>query len=120
MKSYEIQKVHNSQAYSYVVYSTSYINPLDEIDYIQQEFGNQFEGKVLFDLLLSNGISPNRFLEVEFDGYQFVDSSFRALENVDVLIRETSGTFYRNRPDYLANSILPNAQQFLITKGKVL
>ncbi|MGZ0086851.1 type II toxin-antitoxin system RnlB family antitoxin [Caldibacillus thermoamylovorans] len=118
MKNYEIQELHNYQMYPFVVFSTSYVNPLEDIESIQEELKNRFKGKVLFDLLLSNGNSSNRYLEAEFNGFQFVPSSFKVLEKVDAFIKETTSMFYQNHPDYLANSVLPNAHQFLIKKGK--
>lgn len=118
MKNYEIQELHNYQMYPFVVFSTSYVNPLEDIECIQEELKNRFKGKVLFDLLLSNGNSSNRYLEAEFNGFQFVPSSFKVLEKVDAFIKEITGMFYQNHPDYLSNSVLPNAHQFLIKRGK--
>ncbi|MBU8967513.1 type II toxin-antitoxin system RnlB family antitoxin [Bacillus safensis] len=120
MKNYEIQELHNCQMYPFVVFSTSYVNPLEDIEYIQEELKDRFEGKVLFDLLLSNGNSSNRYLEAEFNGFHFDFSSFKVLEKVDTFLKETTGRFYQNHPNYLPNSILPNAHQFLIKKGKFL
>lgn len=120
MKSYEIKKLHNSDFYPYVIYSTSYINPLEEIEGIQDELNNQFEGTVLFDLLLSNGVSSNRFVEAEFDGQSFIYNSFRIPSTIDDFIKEISVEFYKKHPEYLKSSILPKTQRFLVRKGKLI
>lgn len=119
MKNYEIQKL-NYDDYPYVVYSTSYVNPIEDIGYIEEELKLLFKGKVIFDLLLSNGISSNRFVEAEFDGDKFKYTSFKALNNVDTGIVKESSDFYRKHSALLENSVLPNAHQFLIKKGRIL
>ncbi|WP_208402057.1 type II toxin-antitoxin system RnlB family antitoxin [Halalkalibacterium halodurans] len=115
MKNYEIYKLNNE--YPYIVFSTSYINPLEDIEKIEEEMESEFRGKVLFDLLLSNGLTSNRFLEAEFDGGKFQYTSIKPVGNLDNLIKKESITFYRENIDLLQNSVLPNAHKFLIKKG---
>jgi hypothetical protein len=52
--------------YSAVIYSASYVNPFDSIAEITAEIKKHLTGTgfLLFDLLLSNGDSFNRFVEV--------------------------------------------------------
>ncbi|MFJ5717291.1 type II toxin-antitoxin system RnlB family antitoxin [Neobacillus sp. NPDC093127] len=118
MKNYEIQKL-NYDDYPFVIYSTSYVNPIEDIDHIEEELKLLFKGKVIFDLLLSNGASSNRFVEAEFDGDKFNYNSFKALPEIDNCIAKLSSDFYRRHSDLLENSILPNAHQFLIKKGRM-
>ncbi|MEK5428290.1 type II toxin-antitoxin system RnlB family antitoxin [Cytobacillus sp. FSL R7-0680] len=118
MKNYEIHKLNNE--YPYIVFSTSYINPLEEIEDIEKELNSQFQGKVLFDLLLSNGLTSNRFLEAEFDGRKFQYSSIKPVMNLDDLIKNESIHFYRENHDLLQNSVLPNAHKFLIKRGRLM
>jgi Antitoxin to bacterial toxin RNase LS or RnlA len=115
MKNYEIRELSNHQDYQVVIFSTSYINPLEEYDHIQEELKGRFKGKVLFDLLMSNGISSNRYVEAEFNGAQFDPSSFKAIEKVDVAIKAMTNKFYKSRSD-LSNSVLSNTEISLIRK----
>lgn len=118
MKNYEIHKSNNE--YPYIVFSTSYINPLEEIEEIEKEMEFQFQGKVLFDLLLSNGLTSNRFLEAEFWDGKFQYTSIKPVNNLDNLIKKESIHFYRENIELLQNSVLPNAHKFLIKQGQLM
>lgn len=120
MKNYEIQKVDNPEGYPFVVFSTSYVSPIEGISEIEGELENNFRGKVLFDLLLSNGLSSNRFLEADFDGKHFDYTSFKTLLEVNIEVRKELTEFYQKNVEYLKNSVLPNAHQYLIRNGKIL
>lgn len=56
--------------YNAVAYATSYINPLSNLSETSNELSNKIDGScnILFDLLLSNGNSYNRFVYCKFDG----------------------------------------------------
>lgn len=122
MKNYEIQKLNTIEDYSYVIYSTSHVNPVKELKNIAEDLKSHFKvkGKVLFDLLLSNGVSSNRFMEAEFDGIAFNRTSFKTLQSVNKVIKEESSEFYQKNLEFVENSVLPNAHQFLIKKGKLI
>jgi Antitoxin to bacterial toxin RNase LS or RnlA len=115
MKNYHIQEV-NLNEYKYIVFSCSYVNPTEELNQIEQEL-HGYCGKVLFDLLLSNGFNSNRYVEAIYNGKEFV--SFKVIENIDPQIKEISGHFYRSHLEYLDNSVLSNAQKFLIKRRKI-
>ncbi|WP_171051004.1 type II toxin-antitoxin system RnlB family antitoxin [Bacillus sp. BHET2] len=118
MKNYEIHKDYEVEGYPCVVFSTSFISPIEELEDIEGELNAQFQGKVLFDLLLSNGVSSNRFLEAEFNGNTFDYTSFKPL-NVDVKLKIKVLEFYKKHVNYLENSILPRSYQYLLKQGKV-
>lgn len=120
MKEYEIQKNSNIEEYSFVIFSTSYVSPIERLREIEKELNSLFKGKVLFDLLLSNGVSSNRYVEAVFNGQNFEYTSFKSLINVEMQLKRESTNFYRNHSEFLENSVLPNAYQYLIKKGKVL
>lgn len=120
MKNYEIQKLNNDFEYPYVIYSTSYINPIEDLNNIEEDLKWNFKGKVIFDLLLSNGVSSNRFIEAEFDGDKFNYNSFKSLKDVDTLVVQKSSDFYQRNLSLLKNSVLPKSHQFLIEKGKLI
>ncbi|MFA4132530.1 MULTISPECIES: type II toxin-antitoxin system RnlB family antitoxin [unclassified Brevibacillus] len=119
MKTYEIQKLHDPD-YSYLILSTSYVSPIDDLDCIEDHFRTNYTGKVIFDLLLTNGNVKNRFIEAFFDGIRFDSSSFKIFDRVGSEIKDVSSKFYMNHKEYLSNSVLPRAHQFLVAKGKVL
>ena len=103
-----------------IILSTSYINPLSNLDIIEKELKNKkYNGEVFFDLLLSNGKSKNRFIEVTYN-FGFDPSSFSELETISPFILELSKSFYENNLILIENSILTKVQKFLLTKGNFL
>lgn len=119
MTTYQIKKINNTNYYSYLIFSTSYLNPLDNLCDIETDLKGTNPGKVLFDLLLFNGFSSNRYIEAYFNGKHFVLSSFRPVK-VDSNIKKESGSFYQKNRELLNNSILLNSQSFMVKKGKAL
>ncbi|GIO06267.1 hypothetical protein J31TS6_22950 [Brevibacillus reuszeri] len=119
MKTYEIEKL-NDPNYSYLILSTSYISPIDALDCIENSLRTNYAGKVIFDLLLTNGNVKNRFIEAFFDGIKFDSNSFKIFDKAGIDIKNVSSKFYMTHKEYLSNSVLPRAHQFLIAKGKVL
>lgn len=115
MKRFEIRKLDNSY-YDYLILSTSYINPLQSISDIEQTLKAK-NIRILFDLLLSNGNSENRFIEATFNGQKL--DNFRECNNVDVGIRKEAGLFYQQNTNLLNNSVLSRPTKFLISKGKL-
>jgi hypothetical protein len=85
MKEVVIRKVDNMGGYDYIIYPTSYINPLLN----QLELNANLRISIhrpciiLFDLLLCNGNCFNRFCKGTFDGVKILDES---LELVDISI----------------------------------
>lgn len=118
MKSFEMQRLHVG-SYPYLVLSTSFESPLDEIELIENELKNCSAGKVIFDLVLTNGLSSNRFIEAEFDGDHIKHSSFRPVQIVEDSVKKVSSKFYQLHSDYVEKSILPNPHKFLLKKGKI-
>ena len=88
------------------VQSINYVNPVNELKDIANElYAYKYEGEVIFDLLLSNGNSSNRFLISKFINHKFVIKSFKkAIISQD--IRNEIANYYKNHSDYLSNSIL--------------
>jgi hypothetical protein len=118
MKNYELQKLPVC-SYPYIVLSTSYRNPLEEISTIENELKNNFKGRVIFDLLLSNDYSSNRFLEAEFDGMHFKYTSFKPVECVDKIIKDIARDYYQKNMGYVNESILSDPYKFLVEKGQI-
>ena len=98
--------------YSAVVYSVSYINPIDDIQSISTELKEHLPagGHILFDSLLSNGDNFNRFAEVFFDGEETINAtSIRVIDRVTEIPSdelEQLNHHYRGKVEELNNSVL--------------
>ena len=109
------------ELYPCIVFSTSYINPMDQKDAIEKDLRKiGVKGKILFDLLLSHGNIPDRFFEAIFDGDEISEDSLKSIESISEKIKEISSDFYHSQHDYLENSVLSKAQKFLIKKKALL
>ena len=98
-----------------IIYSTNYLRLeeyIKDITMILQR--NSYKGDVIFDLLLCNGYSTNRFIKMLFDGASFKHKTCEVIENIDISIRDLSFDFYSTNTQYLENSILSKVQIFLI------
>ena len=116
MKAYDI--IQFEKDYKYVVVATSYENPIDEIEDIEQELNNRkYYGKILFDLLLCNGMNSNRYIEMDFDVNYFDITSSIIIESPTENIKKFIYEYFRNRPLLIENSVLPRAQRYLINAG---
>ncbi len=116
MKAYDIIKFDKD--YKYLVFATSYENPIDYLDDIENELKSKmYSGKILFDLLLCNGMSSNRYVEMEFDGENFDLFTSKVLETPSKVIKEYIYGYLKDQPSLVQNSVLPNAQRYLIQNG---
>lgn len=103
-----------------LVLSTSYINPLSNLDMVEEELKNKkYNGKVFFDLLLSNGKNKNRFIKAIYSS-GFNKNDFLEVETIPLKLLELSKSFYENNLNLIENSILTKSQKFLLSKGKLL
>jgi hypothetical protein len=118
MENFKIKKIENKQ--KYIVLSTSYISPLDELFDLEEKLQMlEYKGTIIFDLLLCNGLEQNRFLEAFFDG-NFIDiSNVSILNQVDEKIKEISRNFYKENLYALENSVLPDAHKYIIRNGLI-
>lgn len=116
MKAYDIIEFKND--YRYVVFATSYENPIDELEEIEDElFKKKYTGKVLFDLLLCNGMNNSRYMEMYFDGEYFEISTSRNLSEPSNIIEKYIYEYLKDKPSLIDCSVLPKAQQYLLKKG---
>ncbi len=100
-----------------IIYSTNYLRLeeyVNEVAFLLKE--KSFKGKVIFDLLLSNGNSFNRYIEMLFDGDNFEIKTTRIINDIDDNIINNSLDFYSSHESYLDNSVLSKSQKFLIKK----
>ena len=114
--------IKTSSEFPYVIVGTSYLHPISDIYEFVSELSNRnYKGDILIDSLLSTGFSSNRYLKIFFDGNKFnendVDLVSRVSKEID---NEIYGYFYENPDIVQANEILPDAQKYLLTKGKLI
>jgi Antitoxin to bacterial toxin RNase LS or RnlA len=95
---YQIEKISDRVV---VVFSTSYINPISYLPTIEEDLGKMASsGKVIFDLLLSNGHSFNRFVEVAVCKGKVDRRSMKVVDSssLDKNIISKTDDFYKAHP----------------------
>ena len=112
MNNLEIEKLNNSK-YEYLVLFTSYADSLADISeivkYLQKK--NCVSGELLFDLLLVNGNSFNRFVEAYYDGRNLNPDTYNIVENIDSTIKNRTKLIIKRNMKYLSNSVLTNSEK---------
>jgi len=117
---FEIKRVMNRQ-YPVLVVANSYVSPLSCLNLIALSLkDNAFRGKILFDLLCSNGLEDNRFISIDFDGNQFIRNTFHVLdvEELPQIIVKSQNDFFTQNPHVLLGSVLSNSEISQITSRK--
>lgn len=114
MKNFEIIKRGDCM----FVQSISYISPINSLMEITNElYLLNYEGNVVFDLLLTNGDSTNRFLISKFSNKQFLMKSFKKTE-IPLTIMADVVEYYKDHPEFLSKSILTNSMINRILNSK--
>lgn len=112
MNNLEIEKLNNSK-YEYLVLLTSYVDSLADISeivkYLQKK--NCVSGELLFDLLLVNGNSFNRFVEVYYDGRSLNPDTYNIVEDIDLAIKNKTKSIIKRNMEYLSSSVLTNSEK---------
>jgi hypothetical protein len=115
MKNYLIKK-NNQGFYDYLIFATNFESPLNNLLEIEKELSKKnFEGKVLFDLLISNGDETNRYIETYFDGENFDHNKFK-IAFVDKKIQDISTSFFKKHTKFLKNGVLSSIDIYKITR----
>ncbi|WP_017756795.1 type II toxin-antitoxin system RnlB family antitoxin [Calidifontibacillus oryziterrae] len=98
-----------------VVIATSYVSPLSEIYAISYELKSMnYKGEVIFDLVLSNGFSSNRFLKTNFDGEKLNIGEIKVLTSLKSNILDEIYVFFSENPQYVLASSLPEPQKYVL------
>lgn len=117
MKCYNIEAI---EADKYIVFSTSYVSPLEFIKDIEIELSKlvNYKIEIIFDLLLSSGNSSKRFAKINYDGKHLDRKSFKfiSIDKKDNL-RKVSADHYKYKGELVEQSILSSIQKKLITNG---
>ncbi|WP_436864761.1 type II toxin-antitoxin system RnlB family antitoxin [Bacillus fungorum] len=118
MKTYELINFQSDGRK--VVLSTSYVSPLSKVFLIANELAQQgYSGEVLFDLLLSNGFTNNRFLKMRFDGNKILPNTSEILSELSTDLLKEIYDFYHGHPEYVDKSSLPDTQKYLLKNNLI-
>ena len=76
---YQIERISDQVA---MIFCTTYVNPISYLSRIEKDLSKQdFDGEILFDLLLANGCSSNRFVQAEVKEGKIDRSSAKVIEH---------------------------------------
>lgn len=114
MKNFEILSTTN-QEMPFIVVATSYINPMGCLPEMANEsILEEYEGVILFDNLLSNGFSSNRFLSLDFKNGRFDYSSAKIVSTVEKEILVLVYNFFHEHPEFVEVSCLPSPHRHIL------
>ncbi|MBE9009275.1 type II toxin-antitoxin system RnlB family antitoxin [Pseudanabaenaceae cyanobacterium LEGE 13415] len=112
---YQIERIADETA---VVFGTTYINPISYLPAIEEDLGKLgFSGQIVFDLLLSNGFRPNRFVEADVIEAKISRPSMRVVEisSLDETVIEKTYEFYKSHPNLVeSNNILMEEEKYYL------
>lgn len=114
VKNFDIKEFDNKV----LVFSTSYINPLEYRLEIESWLSKKKKQEVIFDLLLTNGNTVNRYVKAEFKENGL--TNFKKCLTLNNDIKAISNKFYMTNKHLLNNSILSKSQKFLAERGKLI
>lgn len=118
MKNFILRKLNNSE-YEYLLIATSFQSSLSELKKLD-ELADLKEGRILFDFILSNGISKNRFIECAVSLGNVKPKSAKIVIEVEDEVKKASSMFLKKNKDILENSLLPKSIKYLISNGYVI
>jgi len=94
-----------------VVTATADFHPLRQLKHLTKELNSLgFEGVVLFDLLVVNGLAPNRFASMKFDKGGFERASFAVESDVTSNIKNEQDSLARSEQAFLLGSVLSSSE----------
>lgn len=93
------------------------------IDYFYEDLESELKrinskGRILFDLLLSNGYKSDRFVSLYFDGEKFDLSTYEVEKNIEKKIENYCSNYFIEHHFLLENSVLTKPQRFIFKKKK--
>lgn len=92
----DIQRVSSTK---FIAYATSYLNPLSDMMEVSREISSIISSpcELLFDLLLANGDSFNRYAICKFDGKNILRESIDIIEEdqIDDTSKHRMVEYYR-------------------------
>lgn len=108
MKEVVIRKV-DMYEYDYIVYPTSYINPLLNQKELNANLRKSLHRpcNILFDLLLCNGNCFNRFCKGRYDGVKILDESLELVDIGNEMIEFIEKYYVENRKTLTKGVLVP-------------
>lgn len=108
MNQIVVRKVDDFYDYDYIIYPTTYINPLLKQALLNEILKKETRKrcKILFDLLLCNGDCFNRFCKGIFDGNKMLDDSLDLVEISDNEKIKYVEKYYANNKGALKKGVL--------------
>jgi len=126
--NYHIQKLNlDETGYDYIIFSRdcystmNYIKEiLSDIDRIEED---DCSVKIIFDNLLHNGTSNDRYIEMQyncmFKSYEGSSIRFKEVSKKH-LLRKISIEYYKEQPQLIEYSILNSVQKKMLLKGMII
>lgn len=104
--------------YPVVIYSVSYLNPIQDLTEISSELCKNISNacEVLFDMLLTNGEEFNRFATAKFDGKQIVYDSISVVNVFDSSELSIINSYYKQHTHILNKGVLTSGQKYKYVK----
>ncbi|WP_295751577.1 type II toxin-antitoxin system RnlB family antitoxin [Undibacterium sp.] len=100
------------------VFATCAVSPMEALEDVERELADKkVLGKVLFDLLLSNGHKANRYFVAEFDGCKFSRNGFNSEMHRYESLSFLSAQVLKGHFSEVDPSLLSSAMQFALRKG---
>ncbi|MFQ7489345.1 MAG: type II toxin-antitoxin system RnlB family antitoxin [Lachnospiraceae bacterium] len=114
MNEIMIRELDSIDGYDYVIYPSSYINPLSKIKLLNEKLKNKinYPCTLLFDLLLCNGDNFNRFAKAYYDGEKVVRDSIEIVE-LDENEIDFIEQYYKECKNLLKNGVL-TPQEYML------
>lgn len=110
---YRIEFVSNEFV---MIFCTTNVNPISYLPSIETDLKNRnFEGQIIFDLLLANGYTSNRFIQAKVVDHKINRFSMQVINSVSDFILKKSQEFYiKNRNFVEDSSLMDDEQQELL------
>ncbi|WP_422452070.1 type II toxin-antitoxin system RnlB family antitoxin [Endozoicomonas sp. ALC066] len=101
----KFRKVDNSEIA--VITAIAGYHPMQHLKALSAELNSiDYCGVVVFDLLVFNGQSDNRFATLFFNGKSFDRASFKTPTDIDQNLINKQDNYFRTHPDLLKKSVL--------------
>lgn len=118
----ELYKVERVSEEITIIFCTTYVNPISHLPNIEQELKKMnFNGKVIFDLLLSNGYTSNRFVEANVFKAKVDRRSMKVIapSSIDNSLIDKTYDFYKTHPYLLDNNniLLDEEKYYLVNSN---
>lgn len=102
-----------------LVYATGEINPMGKLGEVEQGLSQMGKGIVIFDLLLADGSTRNRYHLGLFDGSGFIEERLRPVEDTGEL-RAVSAAFLKEHLSELNLDMVSSPIEWAVRNGIAL